>query len=164
MSGQVDDSGVDFAMVAVREEGRWHVGPLSNAVGQELSALLHVLRQQPGDDGALGFVSVGEDFFVAARVHADEDRLLLSDVTCAEDWPLAAAVLNHLGLARPTGDELDEVTPGGDLGIFADLGVPAMEMAMLCEDLDLYPDEQIGSVAARLGFGDQFESVIDALG
>ena len=33
---------------------------------------------------------------------------------------------------------------------------------MLCEDLDLYPDEQIGSVAARLGFGEQYEAVVES--
>ncbi len=164
MSGPVSDSGVDFAVIAVREDGRWQVGALPNKVGGELSALLHVLRQQPGDDGALGFVCVGEDFFVAARVGGEKDRLLLSDVTCCEEWPLAAAVLDHLGLDHPEGEELDEVTPGGDLAIFADLGVSAMDLAMLCEDLDLYPDEQIGSLAARLGFGDQFDAVLDTLG
>lgn len=163
MSEPVDDAGVDFAMVAVREEGTWQVAALPRKVGVDLPSLLHVLRQQSGDDGALGFVSVGEDFFVAARVRGEEARLLLSDVTCAEDWPLAAAVLTHLGLEQPEGEELDEVAPGGDLGIFADLGLPAMELAMLCEDLDLYPDEQIGSVAARLGFGEQYVAAVDSL-
>ena len=33
---------------------------------------------------------------------------------------------------------------------------------MLCEDLDLYPDEQIGTIASRLGFGEQYESIVDA--
>ena len=131
-------------------------------LGDELATFLHALRQQPGEGGTLGFVSVAEDFFVAARVLGDDVRLLLSDVTCAQDWPLAAAVLDHLGLDQPEGEELDEVAPAGDLAIFADLGLPAMELAMLCEDLDLYPDEQIGSVAARLGFGEQYEAVVDA--
>ena len=157
----MEDSGVDFAMIAVREDGAWQVEALPLRLGDELAPFLHALRQQPGEGGTLGFVSVAEDFFVAARVLGDDVRLLLSDVTCAQDWPLAAAVLDHLGLDQPEGEELDEVAPAGDLSIFADLGLPAMELAMLCEDLDLYPDEQIGSVAARLGFGEQYEAVVD---
>ncbi len=162
--GGKNDSGVDFAMVAVREDGSWQVATLPRRLGEELQPLLHALRQQPGEGGTLGFVSVGEDFFVAARVMGHDTRLLLSDVTCAEDWPLAAAVLDHLGLDHPEGDELDDVAPGGDLDIFADLGLSAMDLAMLCENLDLYPDEQIGSVAARLGFGEQYDAVVDSLG
>ena len=157
----MDDSGVDFAMVAVREEGAWQLESLPPRAGDELGTFLHALRQQPGEGGTLGFVSVAEDFFVAARVVGDETRLLLSDVTCAQDWPLAAAVLDELGLDQPEGEELDEVAPAGDLAIFSDLGLPAMELAMLCEDLDLYPDEQIGSVAARLGFGEMYEALVD---
>lgn len=156
----MDDSGVDFAMAAVREDGAWQLEALPPKLGDELATFLHALRQQPGEGGTLGFVSVAEDFFVAARVVGEETRLLLSDVTCAADWPLAADVLDLLGLEQPEGEELDEVSPAGDLAIFADLGLPAMELAMLCEDLDLYPDEQIGSVAARLGFGEQYEALV----
>jgi putative tRNA adenosine deaminase-associated protein len=158
----MDDSGVDFAMAAVREDGAWQIEALPSKLGDALPTFLRALRQQPGEGGTLGFVSVAEDFFVAARVVGDDTKLLLSDVTCAADWPLAAEVLSHLGLEQPEGDELDDVSPAGDLAIFADLGLPAMELAMLCEDLDLYPDEQIGSVAARLGFGEQYEALVDA--
>ena len=36
---------------------------------------------------------------------------------------------------------------------------------LLCDDLDLYADEVAASVAARLGFGEQFEAAVDvALG
>ncbi|HTY72538.1 MAG TPA: tRNA adenosine deaminase-associated protein [Actinomycetes bacterium] len=158
----LDDAAIDFAIAAVREDGIWQVSPLPPRTGAELEAFLHALRQQPGEVGTLGFVSVAEDFFVAARVRGEEVRLLLSDVTCVPDWPLAAEVLVRLGLSAPEGPELEESTPAGDLEIFADLGLPAMELAMLCEDLDLYPDEQIGSIATRLGFGEQYETIVDA--
>ena len=51
--------------------------------------------------------------------------------------------------------------PAGDLSVFADLGVPAMEVAMLCEDADLYPDEMLDSIASRLGFGEEFRQTLD---
>ena len=36
-----------------------------------------------------------------------------------------------------------------------------MELVAICSDLELYPDEMLGQVAARIGFGPQFESVVD---
>jgi putative tRNA adenosine deaminase-associated protein len=158
----MDEAAIDFAIAAVREDGQWQVAPLPTRAGSDLEAFLHVLRQQPGEIGTIGFLSVAEDFFVAARVRGEDVRLLLSDVTCVPDWPIAAEVLKRLGLHDPEGVELEESTPAGDLEIFADLGVPSMELAMLCEDLDLYPDEQIGTIASRLGFGEQYESIVDA--
>ena len=32
-----------------------------------------------------------------------------------------------------------------------------MELAALCSDLELYPDEVLEQVASRIGFGPQFE-------
>ena len=34
------------------------------------------------------------------------------------------------------------------------------ELTLLCEDLDLYPDEVLGSVAKRIGFGELFANLV----
>ena len=47
--------------------------------------------------------------------------------------------------------------PAGDLDIFADLGVAAMEVSAVCGDLELYPDEMLAQIASRIGFGPQFD-------
>jgi len=155
---------VDFALAAYREEGRWQVDPLPPSVGADLHSLIAVLRQRPGDGGALGLVSVDEDFFLLLRVLGAGDRLLLSDVTAATEWPLARAALDHLHLPLPEGDDVDHVQPAGDLGIIADLGMDAMEMGALCDDLDSYPDELLGDVAERLGFGDGYRAALATFG
>lgn len=161
--GDGDGEGdIDFALAAYREDGRWQVELLPPRVAAELDVLVTTLRQRPGDGGALGLVSVDEDFFVAVRVRGDDLRLLLSDVTAATDWPLARSVLDRLGLPLPDGEEEEQVQPAGDLGIFADLGVDAMAMGALCDDLDRYPDESLADVAARLGFGAEYELALDA--
>ena len=36
-----------------------------------------------------------------------------------------------------------------------------MELVAICSDLELYPDEMLSQVAARIGFGPQFENVVD---
>jgi putative tRNA adenosine deaminase-associated protein len=161
MSDGSDTNGVDFALAAYREEGAWQVESLPPHVGDDLDALVTVVQQRPGDAGALGLVSVDEDFFVAVRCTGGGVRLLLSDVTAATESPLARAVLERLELPLPA-DE-DGVQPAGDVGIFADLGVEPMELAAICDHLDLYPDEMLGEVADRLGFGSEYERAVDAV-
>ncbi len=91
--------------------------------------------------------------------------VFLSDVTAAVEWPLARQVLGHLNIAVPVDEELDQVFPAGDLSMFADLGVDEMELGALAGDLDLFPDEQLASLAERLGFAQALERALNvALG
>ncbi len=53
--------------------------------------------------------------------------------------------------------------PAGDLSILADLGLSAMELGAMCDDNQLYPEELLGDIAARLGFGIAFEELVDAV-
>ena len=154
---------VDFSVVAYLEEGRWAVEALPPRIGGDLDALLDTLRARPGDHGALGLVSVDEDFFVAVRVRGGDVRLLLSDVTAATEWPLARAVLDRLAIPAPDDEDEDEaVQPAGDLGLLSDLGVSAIELATLCDDPELYPEDVLAQVADRLGFPADFDRAVDA--
>lgn len=160
--GAADDVGRVFAVVCSREEGRWELGLLPERASASLDAFVAAVRQQPGDAGALGFVDVADDFFVAARVAPDGVRLLLSDVTAADEWPLARQVLDRLGIPEPSDADFDDIVPAGDLAMFADLGLPEMELGLLLSDVDAYADEMLVSIARRLGFGDEFERLVDA--
>ena len=81
--------------------------------------------------------------------------MLLSDITAADEWEIAASAVDHLGL--PTPEEDDAQVPAGDLDLLGDLGMPAMDMGVLLDDFDLYPDEMLSDVARRLGFGTLFD-------
>ncbi len=151
--------GVDFVVAAYREEGRWQVQPLPTRVADGLEALVASLRPLPSESGSVGMVSVDEDFFVLVRVLGADVHVLLSDVTAATDWPLASEVVDRLELPEP--DDEDDPQPAGELAMFADFGLSAMDMAVLCDDSDLYPDEMLSDVAQRLGFGSQFEDAIE---
>lgn len=154
------EQSVDFAVVAYREEGAWQVQPLPRAVAAgELEPLVAALRPWPSESGSLGMVSIDEDFFLLLRVRGPEVRALLSDVTAATDWPIAADVLDLLDLPEP--DDEEDAQPAGDLALVEDLGVAAMDLSVLCDDEELYPDEVLGEVARQLGFGRQFEGVLD---
>lgn len=152
------EGGVDFALVAYREEGVWQVQPLPSRSTSDLASLVQELRRWPGDSGCLGLVSVDEDFFLLLRVQGERCRILLSDITAATDWPLAREAVETLELPIP-GDDDDQV-PAGDPGIVADLGLGAMDMGALLDDYELYPDEVLGDIARSLGFGSQYDELV----
>lgn len=151
----------DFAVVASRVEGVWDVAMLPERLVEDFPGLLAALRQQVGDTGVIGLVNVADEFFVAVRIVGQDTRVLLSDVTAAVAWDLAAEVVDHLGLERPGDDDLDDVWPAGDLSIFSDLGLDEMELGALLADLDAYADETLLLLARRLGFADTYERVVE---
>lgn len=154
----VNATGVDFAVVAYREEGVWQVEMLAEDTIENLDHLARELRRWPGDGGSLGLVAIDEDFFLLVRVLGARIRVLLSDITAATDWPIARSAIEHLELPLP--DDEDDQAPAGDLGIVTDLGLGAMDMGALLDDYELYPDEMLGDIAAKLGFGRQFDEVV----
>jgi putative tRNA adenosine deaminase-associated protein len=150
------------AVVVYREDGVWQSGVLPERVGDDLDGLIQVLRQQPAENGAIGLVNVADEFFVALRVRGEQVRVMLSDVTASVEWDLARQVIDRLGIQTPSEDDLDEVWPAGDVGIFADLGLDEMEFGALLDDLDAYADEILLSVADRLGFADVYDRALEA--
>lgn len=156
MADQIE--AVDFALAAYREEGVWAVAELAHDLIDDVDTLSHALRRFPGDGGAVGLVAVDEDFFIIVRVAGATTRVLLSDITAADEWELASSVVEFLGLPQPE-DEDDQV-PAGDLDLLGDLGMRAMDMGVLLDDVDLYPDEMLSDIARRLGFGELFDDAI----
>jgi putative tRNA adenosine deaminase-associated protein len=154
----VAEDDVDFAVAAYREEGEWQVVELNPRLGEDVEELSHALTRFPSDVGVLGLVSMNDDFFVILRRSGTEVRVMLSDVTAVTDWPLAGGVADLLDLPNP--DDDDEPQPAGDLELLSDLGMPALELGVLCDDDELYPEDILRDVADRLGFGDEFEAVI----
>jgi putative tRNA adenosine deaminase-associated protein len=160
VSGTDDDweDGVDFALAAYHEAGQWQVDDLVHDVLVDVETLAHALRRFPGEGGAVGMVGIDEDFFLIVRVAGPSTRMLLSDITAADEWELAASALESLGLPAPEDD--DPPAPAGDLDLLGDLGMSAMDMAELLDETDLYPDEMLSDVARRLGFGELFDEAV----
>lgn len=162
MPGQQPDADA-YAVICFRVDGRWEVSVLPEVLTDDLDGLIEAVRQQPGENGAFALVDVADEFFVVVRVQHGRTRLLLSDVTAADDWDLAAQVLDELDLDVPAEDDPDEVWPAGDLGVFDDMGLDAMELGAILSDVDAYADEILGVLARRLGFAEEFERVVDGL-
>ena len=157
----VAESGLVLAVV--RDDAGWRVDRLPDGLQADLDGIIRILSQQVTEGGALGLVDVADEFFVGVRlVPGGGVRLLLSDITAAVEWDLARQVLDRLGEAPPEEDELEEVWPVGDLGIFADFGLPEMELATILDDLDLYADEMLLDIARRVGFAEGYQQAVDA--
>lgn len=156
-----EDGGTDFVVAVARDEGRWSATVMPPRIGDDLDSLVAALRQEPSDVGTFGFVSIADDFFVAARATVSgHPRLLVSDATAATESRIGRQVLERL--REPLVAEDEEVVPVGDLEMFSDLGMDARELESLLEDIDLFPDEMLAGIANRLGFGEEFERAIDA--
>lgn len=149
---------VDFAVAAYRNEGEWQVVELHPTLAEDIDDLSEALGRFPSEVGVLGLVSMNDDFFVILRRTGSQVRVMLSDITAATDWPLAGGVADLLDL--PDAEDEVEPRPVGDLEIISDLGMPALELGVLCDDDDLYPDDVLLDVAERLGFGPAFEAIV----
>jgi putative tRNA adenosine deaminase-associated protein len=87
-----------------------------------------------------------------------EVRLFLSNAAVAADDRIAGDLLERLD---PEADPLKvDEEPFGDQEIFADLGLGPLDLAFVCDQLQLERDlrlrDAVGGLAARLGFGEQF--------
>jgi putative tRNA adenosine deaminase-associated protein len=149
---------VDIALAAYREEGVWQLQELADTALASLDTLSSALRRFPGDGGALALLAFDEDVFLVVRVVGPRVRVLLSDVTAADVFDLAREAIEQLGLPYP--EEDDEPVPAGDLDLLGDLGMPAIDMGVLIDDFDLYPDEMLSDIAASLGFGAAFDDLV----
>lgn len=148
---------IDFALAAWVEDG-WQVQDIAPPAFETIESLSHALRHVSGESGAVGMVAVDEDFFVLVRVDHTTTRVLLSDVTAADEWELAQSAMDFLGLPPPEDDDIQ--VPAGDLDLLADLGLHAIDMGALLDDVEAYPDEVLSDIARRLGFGELFDDAV----
>lgn len=147
---------VDFVVAAYRDGGEWNAIELAPRLGENLDGFLEALQRFPSEVGVIGLASINDDFFVIVRRSGTHIRALLSDATAIRDWTLAAEVSD---LVRRT-DLGDDPVPMGDLELLEDLGVSSVELGLLCEDDDMYPDDVLLDIAERIGFGDQLAEVV----
>lgn len=158
-----DDAGedeIDLVVALYREDGTPVVQALELELANDLDGLLDALRRLPGDAGAVGMVSIEQDMFVIARVRGRVVQLMLSDSIAGQDWPIARDVLDYLGLDVPEDEEDSE--PVGDLDLFADAGLPEMEMEAICDESD-DTLEALEEIAEKIGFGTGLSKIIAAL-
>ena len=149
---------VDFGCIAWHEDGRWDASLLNST--RDIGLIIDALKSQQTNGGAIALVAIEDEFVIIARVLGDQMRMMISDITYALDYEVAAELVEVLDLEFP--QEEDESQPGGDIDLLSDLGVGEMELLAILDDTELYPDEQLEAIANRLGFGEQFNQVIES--
>lgn len=156
-SAEID--AIDLAVVAYRDEGIWNLAELPLHCLDDVDAIAHELRRYPGDNGALALISVDEDFVILVRAQGTLVRVLLSDATAAPEWSLARSVVDHLGVHAEIDEE--EPAPAGALDLLADLGLSAADLGDLLDDPELEPEDVLAEIADAVGFGDEFDELLD---
>jgi putative tRNA adenosine deaminase-associated protein len=149
---------VDFGCIAWHEDGRWDATALNTT--RDLGLIIDALKSQQTNGGAIALIAVEDEFVIIARVLGDQMQMMISDITYALDYEIAADLVEVLDLDFP--QEEDESQPGGDVDLLTDLGISEMELLAILDDTELYPDEQLEAIANRLGFGEQFNQVIES--
>jgi len=156
---EVTADSVDFAVAAYREEGHWIVVPLPPHAVVTADGFVTSLRQLPGEGGVFGVVSVADEFFILAHTVRDGVRLMISDAAALLDWSLAQEAAELIGLEWDEAD-IEEFEAAGDVSLCADFGLDGPELMMICQDEELYPDEQVRTIAKRLGFATELAAAL----
>ena len=149
---------VDFGCIAWHEDGRWDASALNST--RDIGLIIDALKSQQTNGGAIALIAIEDEFVIIGRALGDQMQMMISDITYALDYEVVAELVEILDLEFPQ-DE-DESQPGGDIDLLSDLGVGQMELLAILDDTELYPDEQLEAIANRLGFGEQFNQVIES--
>jgi putative tRNA adenosine deaminase-associated protein len=157
----------NYAVRVSHAGDRWQVELLAGDAGDELPVLERALGEFDAAAWPPPFVVVVDSrlYFVVLR-HGPGGmvRALISDATMLE-WVLAAEVVERYGIGVDTDGAFDDDEsgwPGGDLGIFADDGLPAEELRTIVTADDLWAEEMVERIAARLGFADELTAAVSS--
>ena len=149
---------IDFVIALYREDGEPVAVALAKPLANDLEDLIEQLRRLPGDAGALAFVSIAREFFVAVRVRGRNVQVLLNDSVASNDWPIARDVIDFLGLDVPEDDDESDVV--GDLDMLADAGLSDLDMEAMASGYDEDSDDLVRAIVAHLGYDRQLEAAL----
>jgi putative tRNA adenosine deaminase-associated protein len=85
--------------------------------------------------------------------------LMISDAAALLDWSLAQEAAELIGLEWDEAD-IEEFEAAGDVSLCVDFGLDGPELMMICQDEELYPDEQVRTIAKRLGFATELAAAL----
>lgn len=164
-SGRPAESPAGFGVAVVREDGKWRCAPMSAKALISLAAAETELRELRSSGAVFGLLDVDEEFFVIVRPAPAGARLLLSDATAALDYDIADEVLETLD-ADIDAEDLEDADPfeEGDLGLLADVGLPAAVLGVILDESDLEVAEQLERIAREMGFAEQLSAALPRRG
>ena len=103
MTSPADVNDDDFGVLAWREEGLWRASRLT--ITRDLGSIMDQLKAQEGDSGSVALIAIDEEFFIIARSTGRTMQMMLSDVTYAVEYEIAADLIDALDLPFPEDDD-----------------------------------------------------------
>ena len=95
---------VDFGCIAWHEDGRWSVNALTST--RDIGSIIDSIKAQQTNGGAIALIAIEDEFVIIARALGDQMQMMISDVTYALDYEVAAELIEVLDLEFP--EEEDE--------------------------------------------------------
>lgn len=149
----------DIGCIAWHEDGIWDAVALFNT--RDIDSIIDELEFQQTNEGAIALIAIEDEFFIILRILGDKLQIMISDLTYALEYELAADIVYMLDIEYPVED--DEPQPGGDLDLLKNLGFSEMELISIIETRDFYPEEKLEFIARKLGFGKKFNQVTGSI-
>lgn len=149
---------IDYCAVLWREEGQWNSAKVPAQQALIIDDLVTLSKQYPGEGGVFIAVGVAEEFFILLKCDAHSTVGLISDSIALLDWDIAVDTADLIELDWDE-NEVEEFEAIGDLDMLHNFGLRRDDMTMICENPDLYPDQQIAEVMKRIGAEAQWNKI-----
>ena len=107
MTERAEFNNDDFGVIAWREDGVWRASRLANT--RDFGSIMDQLKVQQGDGGSIVLIAIDEEFFLVARGLGQTMQMMISDVTYAAEYEIAADLIDALDLPFP--EDEDEPQP-----------------------------------------------------
>ena len=91
---------VDFGIIAWHEDGRWDATRLIST--RDIGAIIDSLKAQQTNGGAIALIAIEDEFVIIARALGDQMQMMISDVTYALDYEVAAELIDCLLYTSPS--------------------------------------------------------------
>lgn len=148
-----------YALAVARENEQWNILALDASALTDVDSAAKQVKNMRSAGPAFALLNVDDEFFIIIRPTPAGNRMLLSDATAAIDYEIAEQVLQRLNIDTPDlpPDQIADTEPWGegDFGILEDVGLPEPIAEIIVSETDLYADEQLESIAERLGCEDE---------
>ncbi len=149
---------IDYCAVLWREEGQWNSAKVPARQALVVDDLVTLSKQYPGEGGVFIAVGVAEEFFILLKCDARSTVGLISDSIALLDWDIAVDTADLIDIEWDE-DEVEEFEAIGDLDMLQNFGLRSDDISMICENPDLYPDQQIAEVMKRIGAEAQWNKI-----
>lgn len=147
---QVKSEDIDYCVILWREEGAWNTASVPARQALVIDDVIALCRQYPGEGGVFAVIGVAEEFFLFLRVDPRQVEGFISDSLALLDWDMAVDLADIIDLDWDEADLID-FEAIGDTDMLQLFHLRSDDIQAICENPDLYPDQQVQEILKRMG-------------